>query len=185
MNARALLAAISLVATTFCSWGAVLPGGATIKATASSGQLLSLDDAYASAANPAFATLSVAFGDLEFLSDDFALGIDFGADGALRFYDFAGSATLPDLSLDFSFPGLGVRLNAFTLDALPHLAAGTINAAVIDRDTLRITFSGVTLDAAFESVGGTLTVPEPTPLALLALCGLLACAGTRRRHTGR
>jgi hypothetical protein len=148
----------------------------SVTVTASSGSFYSLADSYSAATNPASSAISDAFGDVEFLSEDFILAFDFRSDGG---FDLWGLAALASGSYDFDFTGLGGRLFAASWDG----TASGLTLTVLDDDSLRLSVDGAKFtpdDAA--PFTGRFSVPEPAGLSLLALV-LLALV--HRRHARR
>lgn len=169
MSSRTLRAAVAGLA--FLALPAL--AAPTVTLTSSTGSFYSLADGYAAATNPASSAISDAFGDVEFLSDDFNLAFDFRSDGS---FDVWGLAALTSGSYDFAFSDLGGRL----IDAVWDGAANGLSLAVLDADHLRLTMDGnaFTPDAV-APFSGRFSVPEPAGLGLLAL-GALALVQRRR-----
>lgn len=154
--------------------GTVVTGSVTGPATA----LLGADGGYA--AGPGSETTAVlddAFAQ-EFISDDFALIVDFGTDGRIRFFDNSGTGQLTgSYELVFEFAGLAGALGGLQLDGAP--AAGSFSGELLGPSSVRFTLSDVDFGAAFGSLQATL-VPEPGTL-LLAGLGLSVLVRQRRR----
>ena len=144
----------------------------TVTVTASSGSFYSLADGCSAATNPASSAISDAFGDVEFLSDDFNLAFDFRSDGS---FDVYGLAALASGVYDFDFSDLAGRLISADWDG----AAG-LTLTVLDADSLRLSIDGrVFTPDANTPFSGRFAVPEPAGLA----CGLGALALVQRRCT--
>ncbi len=156
----------------------VLNLGSQVTATANgdASALLGADSGYAAVAGGN--TTAVSDTDLEFLSADFAIGLDFFSDGRLDVYDNTGTGLLAGTTvLQFSFAGLTTPLTAFALGDLSQVVGGSISAAWLDGQTLQLTLNDVQFSSSnFASFNAQVSnVPEPTPLALLAAgLGLLA-----------
>ncbi len=148
--------------------------GTVITGHASAGSLLSLDDGYSAAANPATATLSDGFGDIEFLTDDFNLFFDFQSDGSLSIYGLADG-----LSNRFDFDLAGLPGNLARVD-VDHAVAG-LRFDVLGTHTLRVTLDRVVFAADGSPYVAHLVLPEPDAAALVVL-GLVLVAGLRLRR---
>jgi len=158
-----------------------LPNGTLITGTLN-GQasgLLGADKGFAAVSGSNITHLA---GDLEFLSSDYALGIDFFGDGQVVFYNNTDALGLPgSYILTFDFSGLNGPLTGFTLGA--GLAGGSVTASLLNEHSISITLSNVAVGEVYGTFSGQLnvsTVPEPGS-ALLLMAGLgLACALRRR-----
>lgn len=163
------------------AWAALTPG--TLITGWQDGQptLLGNDSAYTAGPDAHITTLSDT--DLEFLSADAAIGIDFFSSGLLQLYDNGGAGLAGSTVLLFDFAGLAAPLTDVGID-LSTLLGGSISASLIDGDTLQITLTDLNLGDQFVPLNLQLRaqaqdLPEPTPLALLAVAALGA-ALTRR-----
>lgn len=154
--------------------GTAVTGSVTGPASA----LLGADAGYA--AGPGSETTTVlddAFAQ-EFISDDFALIVDFGTDGGIRFFDNTGTGQLAgSYTLVFDFAGLAAPLGGLRLDGLP--LSGGFSGELLGPTSVRFTLSDVDFGAAYGSLQATL-VPEPGTL-LLAGLGLTVLVRQRRR----
>lgn len=119
---------------------------------------------------------------IEFLTDDFALGIDFQSDGLLRLWDNLGSgADLFNYTLQFSFAGLNGFLSSIQLNDVSAVTGGDLLVRLIDDDTFELTLRNVQFAAGFSYADIGIGVDEPSLLALFALG--LAFAARRRRSS--
>lgn len=125
---------------------------------------------------PGTQTTALLDAELEFLTDDFAIGIDFFSDGRLVFYDNTGNGSWPgSYRLSFSFAALPQALDAIVPLQTSAISAGSFGAAVVDGATLQFSFNNLVLQAPFASFSWQASpVPEPSAAWLL----LLGLAGT-------
>lgn len=144
--------------------------------------LLGADSGYA--AGPGSETTAViddAFAQ-EFVSDDFALIVDFGTDGTVRFFDNGGSGLLAGTyEFIFDFSGLAGPLAGLVFGDAP--AGGSFSGELLGPASVRFVLSDVDFGSAFGSVQASL-VPEPGTL-LLAGVGLSVLVRQRRRFPSR
>lgn len=188
MTPRHLFAAASLAAALLAAAGPAaaaptpLPVGATVTAL-QDGQpsLLGLDTGFAP--GPGSNVVALTDGDLEFLSADFAIALDLFSDGLVQLYDNGGSGLAGTTVLQLAFSGLLAPLASVSVDAAA-LAGGSVAATLLDGHTLQLTLSDVQLAGGFGPLDIRLAVPEPSPLALLAVASLGA-ALLRRRPPAR
>ena len=144
--------------------------------------LLGADSGYQ--VQPGSNTTSLSDLDLEFISSDFALAIDFQSDGLLRLWDNTGLGELAGSQvLEFSFTGLEQPLIEAALSELGQIAGGSIQIELLDPSTLRLSLQDLRFSEAFGFVDARITaaaaVPEPGALALLALATLAAACARR------
>jgi len=122
---------------------------------------------------------------IEFLTDDFALGIDFGSDGLLRLWDNLGTGDdLFNYSLRFTFTGIAM-MSVQSLD-LSSITSGDLLFNLIDSNTVELGLRDVQFAPGFSHADLALAVDEPSTLPLFAVgifAALGACA-TRRRQAG-
>lgn len=122
--------------------------------------------------------------DIEFLTDDYALGIDFRSDGVLRLWDNLGSgADLFNYTLRFSFADLAGPLDGIWLQDTSSILGGSLLVSIIDSDTFELQLHDVQFSPGFSHADVGISVDEPATLPLLAL-GLLAALAWRRRSVG-
>jgi len=118
---------------------------------------------------------------IEFLTDDFALGIDFGSDGSLRLWDNLGTGDdLFNYSLRFTFAGLDLA-GIHYLDA-SGLTGGDLLFSIIDSNTVELGLRDVRFAAGFSHADLALSVDEPSTLPLFAAGIFLGLAFTTRRR---
>jgi hypothetical protein len=155
----------------------VIPEGTSIVGEPAS--LLGYDAAsndYVSGAAPALTD-----SDIEFLTDDYALGIDFRSDGVLRLWDNLGTgADLFNYTLRFSFVDLAWSLESLWLQDTSNLLGGQLFVSIIDNDTFELQLRDVQFSPGFAYADVGISVDEPSTLPLLTL-GLLAAVAWRRR----
>jgi hypothetical protein len=147
-----------------------------------SADVLGLDSGFA--AVPGSNVSALTDTDLEFLTADFVIGIDLFSSGRIDLYDNGGAGLAGTTVLQLSFAGLLAPLSAAALD-LSALAGGTAEATLLDDHTLQLTLT----DLAFREPFGPLridvaaaSVPEPAPLALLAVAALGALGASALRR---
>jgi hypothetical protein len=157
---------------------AALPAGTLItgQASGASTALLGLDHGFADEAGSN--TTALAAADLEFLTGDLAVGIDFFTDGRVQVWNNSGWASLAgSYALSFSFAGLGAPLTGFSGLDMSGVAGGGVSLQLLDAQTIGLTLNDVVFTGEFGSFTAQITsaVPEPSSLALLgAGLGLLA-----------
>jgi hypothetical protein len=119
--------------------------------------------------------------DIEFLTDDYALGIDFRSDGVLRLWDNLGTGTdLFNYTLRFSFADLADPLRNIWLQDTSSLLGGNLFVSIIDDDTFELQLRDLQFSPGFSYADVGISVDEPATLPLLAL-GLLGTLALRRR----
>jgi hypothetical protein len=150
-----------------------------------SADVLGLDSMFV--AGPGSNVSALTDAELEFLTADFVIGIDLFSSGRIDLYDNGGAGLAGTTVLQLSFAGLLAPLSAAALD-LAALAGGTAEAMLLDDHTLQLTLT----DLAFREPFGPLridvavaSVPEPTPLALLAVAALGALGASALQRPGQ
>lgn len=162
-----------------------LPAGTLITAQVSgaSQALLGLDHLFADEAGSNITALSAA--ELEFLTADAAVGLDFFTDGRVQVWNNSGSATLAgSYSFTFSFAGLAQPLTAFTALDVSQLNGGSVSLQLASPGSVTLTLDNLRFTGEFGSFTAQLAsaVPEPGSLALLgAGLGLGLGFGALRR----
>ncbi len=122
-------------------------------------------------------------GDIEFLSDDFALGIDFRSDGVVRLWDNLGTgADLFNYTLRFSFPDLALPLDEIWLRDTSNVLGGSLFVSIIDSDTFELQLRDLQFSPGFTYAEVGLSVDEPATLPMLML-GVLAVVWWRRHRS--
>lgn len=165
-----------------------LPEGILITgqvAGASTG-LLGLDHQFAD--EPGTNTTALAAADLEFLTADGAVGVDFFTDGRVQVWNNSGSTSLPgSYTLSFSFAALTQPLAAFAPLDLTQLNGGSYSLQLTAPDTLTITLNNLSFTEPYGNFTAQATavaaaVPEPASVALLG-AGLALIALRRARRS--
>jgi hypothetical protein len=120
---------------------------------------------------------------IEFLTDDFALAIDFQSDGLLRLFDNLGTGDdLFNYTLRFSFTGLNGLLSDIRPLDMSALTGGNLLFSIIDSNTIQLALHDVQFAPGFSHADLNLAVDEPSMLALFAF-GIVSVWAARRRRT--
>lgn len=118
---------------------------------------------------------------IEFLTDDYGLGIDFGSDGLMRLWDNLGTGDdLFNYTFQFSFTGLGGPLADIHLVDVSALTSGNLLFSIINDNTMQLELRDVKFASGFSYADLGVSVAEPASLTLFAL-GMLGVLVARRR----
>jgi hypothetical protein len=173
------VAAAAWLAATTAHAALTLPAGTVVtgQVTGASSTLLGLDHGFADEAGSNITAVAAA--DLEYLTGDAQVAIDFFEDGRIQVWNNSGSAGLAgSYTLSFSFANLGLPITGFTALDMSEVLAGSIQLQLLDAHTIGLTLSNVNFGSEFGSFTTQLAVnavPEPASLALLgAGLGMLA-----------
>jgi hypothetical protein len=127
------------------------------------------------------ASTAVSDTNIEFLTEDFALGLDFQSSGLLRLWDNLGTGVdYFNYDLRFSFPGLEQPLYKIWLQDTSFLTGGNIFVNILDNDTFELLLRDVQFSPGFTYADIGVSVDEPATLSLLMI-GMLATLALRRR----
>ncbi|MGQ3054301.1 MAG: PEP-CTERM sorting domain-containing protein [Roseateles sp.] len=173
------VAAAACLAAPLAEAADALPAGTLItgQVSGASQTLLGLDHLFADKAGSN--TTALAPADLEFMTSDFAVAVDFFSDGRVQVWNNSGTTGLAgSYTLSFSLAGLGAPISGFTPLDLSGVGGGTIGLQLVGPDSVSLTLNNLSFTGEFGSFTTQIAVtavPEPTGLALLAAgLGLLA-----------
>ncbi len=180
------LAVVAAAWLSASAWAATsLPAGTLITGTVSgaSTTLLGLDHGFADETGSNITALAAA--DLEFLTGDAAVGIDFFSDGHIQIWNNTGLASLAgSYNFTFSFAGLSQPLASFTTLDMSGVTGGSVSLQFVDPHTVSLTLNNVNFASEFGSFTTQLAVtavPEPASLVLF-VAGLGAVTLRRMRR---
>lgn len=180
------VAAAAWLAATSAQAAPTLPAGTLVtgQVSGASSTLLGLDHGFADEAGSN--VTAVAAADLEFLTGDAQLGIDFFEDGRIQVWNNSGSTGLAgSYALSFSFANLGLPITGFTALDVSEVLGGGLSLQLLDSHTVGLTLNQLAFSGEFGSFTAQLAtgaLPEPGSLAL-AGCGLGLLALRRARRT--
>jgi PEP-CTERM motif len=147
--------------------------------------LLGADQAYAAVAGSHITTLSDS--DVEYISADFALQIDFFSSGLIQLYNNSGEPSLAGShTLSFDIAGLGQDISAISLLDAGQVLGGSISSTWLSPSSFSISFTDLELVDGWGplnlqlSLASAAAVPEPATL-VLAVSGLALIGALRRR----
>lgn len=161
-----------------------LPAGILItgQVSGASAVLLGLDHLFAN--EPGTGTTALSAGELEFITADAAVGLDFFTDGRLQVWNNTGNTALAgSYTFTFSFAGLSDPITALAPLDFAQLTGGTVNLQRVNANTVSLTLDNLGFSGEFGSFTAQVVsaVPEPASLALMAAgLGLVALRRTRR-----
>lgn len=173
------VAAAAWLAATLAHAANSLPAGTVITAQVSgaSTALFGLDHLFAD--EPGSNTTALAAADLEFITADANVAIDFFADGRVQVWNNSGATGLAgSYTLSFSFAGLSQPISGFAPLDLTGVNGGTVGLQLVGPNSVSLTLNNLSFTSEFGSFTTQLAVsavPEPASLALLgAGLGLVA-----------
>lgn len=166
---------------------ATLPLGTVVSAqlNGSTETLLGAAAGYAPGPGSHLTPVRDDLGEAEFISDDFALILDFFSSGELRLYVNTDDAALAgERVFDFQFADLPQALNQAAFLDESALRSGSWELSLTGPDSLQLRVRDLQFSEPFSYLSlqlSSATVPEPASLALLGIAALVAS----RRRRGR
>lgn len=185
MKKVALGTALVLAQLAMPAFAAGLPAGTLITGSASGATdgLLGLDHGFNDELGSHITVL--VDNDLEYLTRDYALMVDFFKNGSIVFSNnLDNSLTLAgSYTLSFSFAGLSQKIESFTLSDVSGVSGGTITPMVLSDNSINITLQDVSVSSHYGDFTAQINLASPVPepsAALLTLAGLGLLALCRR-----
>lgn len=161
-----------------------LPAGSLITGQVSGASTLLLGLDHLFAIEPSTDTTALSAAELEFITADGAVALDFFTDGSVQVWNNTGGTSLPgSYSFSFSFAGLPQPLTAFAPLDLTQLSGGNFSLQLTGPNTLTLTLDNLSFSSEYGSLTAQVAsaVPEPASLALLG-AGLAVVALRRARR---
>jgi len=185
MKKIALGTALVLAQLAMPAFAAGLPTGTLITGSASGATdgLLGLDHLFVD--EPGSNITALVDNDLEYLTRDYAVMVDFFKNGNIVFSNnLDNSLTLAgSYTLSFSFAGLSQKIESFTLSDVSGVSGGTITPLVLSDNSISITLQEVSVSSRYGGFTAQVNLASPVPepaTALLTLAGLGLLALRRR-----
>ena len=183
MKTSKLLAAAAAACLAMAAQAAdTLPAGSLITGQVSGASTLLLGLDHLFAIEPGTDTTALSAAELEFITADGAVALDFFTDGSVQVWNNTGGTSLPG-SYSFSFAGLPQPLTAFAPLDLTQLSGGNFSLQLTGPNTLTLTLDNLNFSSEYGSLTAQVAsaVPEPASLVLLG-AGLAVVALRRARR---